>query len=115
MSHRTRTKKSLEVSQGKRVTLTQEAAEKIKQALEEFSASGVRVQAKQNKKGALSFSLDLEEAASSDDLVLDEKGIKLFLDPSSTQHIQGIEIQYVKTEKGPGFAIVNTTYGCGPG
>ncbi len=115
MSDRTRTKKSLEVISGKRVTLTQEAAEKIKEALEQSSASGVRVRARKNKKGALSFSLDLEEEGRSDDLVLDEKRIKLFLDPLSAQRVQAIEIKYVETEKGSGFSIVNLSSGCRPG
>lgn len=107
MSDRERTKKSLEVIPNTTVTLTAEAAEKIKQALQQYSASGVRIQARTNERGSVSFSLDVEDEARADDLVLEDKGIKLFVDPSSTQHIQGIEIRYVKTEKGSGFSIVN--------
>ena len=55
----------------------------------------------------MSFSLDVEDEARSDDLVLVDKGVKLFVDPSSTQYVQGIEIRYVTTEKSSGFSIVN--------
>ena len=115
LSNRTRSKKSLQVPPGKRVTLTAEAAEKFRHALELSSASGVRVLVRKNKKGALSFSLDLEDDAHPDDLVLDEKGIKLFLDPFSAERLQGLEIKYVETKNRSGFAIVNTSSGCGPG
>lgn len=107
MSERKRTKKSLEVMPQNTVTLTAEAAEKIKQALKRYSVPGVRIQTRPNERGGISFSLDVEEEARPDDLVLEDKGIKLFVDPSSTQHVQGIEIRYVKTEKGSGFSIVN--------
>ena len=99
--------KPLQVIQEKTVTLTAEAAEKIEYALKRYSASGVRIQAKRNERGGVSFSLDVEDKAHSDDLVLEDKGIKLFVDPSSSQHVQGVEIRYVKTEKGSGFSIVN--------
>jgi len=103
--------KPLQVIQEKMVTLTSEAAEKIRQALKRYSAPGVRIQTRPNERGGVSFSLDVEEEARPDDLVLEDKGIKLFVDPSSTQHVQGIEIRYVKTEKGSGFSIVNPASG----
>lgn len=111
MGEHTVSRKSLEVIEAKRVTLTREAAEKMREALQHCAASGVRIRARENEKGSLTFSLDLEEEARSDDLVLEEKGIKLFLDPSSNRHVEGIEIKYVETEKRSGFAIVNPASG----
>ena len=108
MSEKKRTaKKALQVLPSEMVTMTAEAAEKIKNALQRYSASGVRIQAKRTERGGVSFSLDVEDKARSDDLVLEDKGVKLFVDPSSTQHVQGIEIRYVTTEKGSGFSLVN--------
>jgi len=102
-----KTRRPLQVMQSNMVTLTPEAAEKIRQALKRYSALGVRIQTRPNERGGISFSLDVEEEARPDDLVLEDKGIKLFVDSLSTQHVQGIEIRYVKTEKGSGFSIVN--------
>ena len=100
MSEKKRTaKKTLQVLPSEMMTITAEAAEKIKNALQRYSASGVRIQAKRNETGAVSFSLDVEDKARLDDLVLEDKGVKLFVDRSSTQHVQGIEIRYVTTEK----------------
>ena len=100
-------KKTLQVLPSERMTITTEAAEKIKKALQRYSASGVRIQAKRNERGGVSFSLDVEDEARLDDLVLEDKGIKLFVDPSSCQHVQGVEIRYVKTEKGSGFSFAS--------
>ena len=108
MSEKKRTaKKTLQVLPSEMMTITAEAAEKIKNALQRYSASGVRIRARQNERGGVSFNLDVEDKAHSDDLVLEDKGIKLFVDPSSTEYVQGIEIRYVTTEKGSGFSVVN--------
>lgn len=108
MSEKKRTaKKTLQVLPSEMMTITAEAAEKIKNALQRYSASGVRIRARQNERGGVSFNLDVEDKARSDDLVLEDKGVKLFVDPSSTEHVQGLEIRYVTTEKGSGFSIVN--------
>jgi iron-sulfur cluster assembly protein len=108
MSEKKRTaKKTLQVLPNEMMTITAEAAEKIKNALQRYSGSGVRIQAKPNERGRVSFSLDVEDEARSDDLVLEDKGVRLFVDPSTIQHVQGVEIRYVTTEKGSGFSIVN--------
>jgi iron-sulfur cluster assembly protein len=107
MREKKTTKKPLEVIPHKMVTLTAEAAEKIKNALNRYSASGVRIQAEQSDSGTMSFSFNVEDKPRSDDLVLEDNAIKLFVDPSSTQYVQGIEIRYVRTEKGSGFSIAN--------
>lgn len=104
---RKKTKKPLQVIQERMITLAPEAAEKMKNALQRYSASGVRIHAKRNEKGGVSFSLDVEDEGRSDDLVLEDKGVRLFVDLSTIQHVQGIEIRYVTTEKGSGFSIVN--------
>lgn len=105
---------ALPVIEEKILGLSSEAAEKMKGALERHSALGVRVSAKQNENGSISFSLDLEDSAYPNDLVVEEKGVKLFLDPSTAKLSQGVEIRYVETERGSGFAFVSP-YGCGPG
>lgn len=106
-----------EVIQGTMVTLTDEAAAKIKPALERFSASGLRITAKQDEQGVATYGFDLEQGSRPDDLVVEENGIKIFVDPGSAPHLQGMEIHYIETEQGPGFAIVDpsTTCGCGTG
>ena len=108
MSEKRRTAKEiLKVLPNEVITITAEAAEKLKTALQHHSASGVRIQAKRNDRGDVSFILELEDEAALDDVVLEDQGVKLFVDPSSRQYLQGIEIRYIKTEKGSGFSIVS--------
>ena len=115
MSGGTTTDELQGVIQDKIATLTAEAAGKIAPALERFSASGLRITANQDEQGALSYSFDLEQEPRPDDLVLEENGIKVFVDPASTPHLWGREIHYVETEEGPGFAIVDPSARCGCG
>ena len=106
-----------EVIQGTMVTLTDEAAAKIKPALERFSASGLRITAKQDEQGVPTYGFDLEQGSRPDDLVVEEKGIRIFVDPGSAPHLRGMEIHYIETEQGPGFAVIDpsATCGCGTG
>lgn len=111
MSSPRRTKKSLEVIPKKLVTLTAEAVEKMREALKQFSGTGIRIKGRKNKRGDVSFSLDVEDEAHADDLVFEDSGITFLVDPSTTQHIQGSEIRYVTTQKGTGFSIVTRSSG----
>lgn len=104
---KTNSKNPLSIVGKNAVTLTTEAAENLKRALERYSASGVRVLGRQNKNGTPSYSLNLEENSRKDDLVLEDKGVKLFLDLTSAKLVRGFEIRYVKTERASGFAFVN--------
>ena len=102
-------KKSLTVIPNARVT--EEAAAKMREALKQSPSAGIRIRANQNERGTVSFTLNLEDEVRSDDLVLEEKGIKFFVDALTTRHMQGMEIRYVTTEKGSGFAIWNRASG----
>jgi len=52
-----------------------------------------------------------------DDLVLDQDGFKVFIDPFSAQYINGVMIDYVTSMQGSGFTFKNpnATGGCGCG
>jgi iron-sulfur cluster assembly accessory protein len=110
-SRRGKFNKSLNVIPNTTVTVTDEAAAKIREALNESPSAGIRIHANQNERGTVSFTLNLEDEIRSDDLVLDQKGIKFFIDGSTARHMQGMEIRYVTTERGSGFAIWNLASG----
>lgn len=63
------------------------------------------------------YEMSIDEAPASDDVVLDYDGVRLFVDPFSTQHLNGIRIDYVSTMQSSGFAFENpnATGGCGCG
>ena len=59
----------------------------------------------------------IEEKAADDDLVIDQEGIRVFVDPFSAQYLNGVTIDYVSSMQGSGFTFKNpnSTGGCGCG
>lgn len=101
------------------VTLTDNAAEKILEMLEERSGSdenALRVFVKPGGCSGFSYGMALDSAKETDQ-VLDIKGVRVVVDPESTRLVDGAEIDYVDDLTGQGFKIFNpnatTTCGCG--
>ena len=69
----------------------------------------------QNCEGWLQYGLAFENTTQEDDVVVEEKGIRLFVDPFSAQYLQGASIDYQEGPTGSGFRIDNPnapTGGC---
>jgi len=69
--------------------------------------------------GCSGFSYDMEfdDAKQPNDLVLEEDGLKIFVDPMSFQYLDGTNIDYLETFQFTGFHFENpnatSTCGCG--
>ena len=63
------------------------------------------------------YSLNIEEESRQGDFILDEKGVRLFVDMFSAQYLNGVEIDYVTGVMGSGFTFKNpnATGSCGCG
>ena len=96
------------------VTLTTSAARKVKEYMTKEGKlyQGLRVGAERDACNCLSYSLELEEAPKADDIIFEEKALKVFVDPPSAPMVRGATIDYVKTSKGEGFRISGGE--CGP-
>jgi iron-sulfur cluster assembly protein len=103
------------------ITLSELAAEKIKDLLEEQGQpdSSLRVMVMPGANGGVQYMLALEEAAKSEDLIIEESGVKILVDEESVPFLQGTEIDYVEGLMRSGFTIVNpnfaSTGGCACG
>jgi iron-sulfur cluster insertion protein len=102
------------------VTLTETAAKKIEEIrLEEGKPEwGLRVRLVGGGCSGMSYELGWEDQESSGDEVVEQRGIKLYIDQHSAGYLQGSEIDYVANEMlGSGFAIKNpnvqSSCGCG--
>ena len=60
---------------------------------------------------------NIEEKSEPDDEIVDVEGIKIFIDPFSSQYLDGVEIDYASSMMGQGFVFNNpsATGGCGCG
>src|SRR2546423_15057955 len=80
-------------------------------------AAGLRVRVVPGGCSGFQYSLNIEEAARQGDHVLEQHGVRLFVDMFSAQYLNGVEIDFVNSVMGSGFTFTNpnATGGCGCG
>ena len=101
--------------------LTETAAAEIKKFMagEEGlpETSGLRVRVVPGGCSGFQYSLNIEEESRQGDHILDQNGVRLFIDMFSAQYLNGVKIDYVSGVMGSGFTFTNpnATGGCGCG
>ena len=101
--------------------VTESAAAEIKKfmASEEGlpATSGLRVRVVPGGCSGFQYSLNIEEESRQGDYVLEQNGVRLFVDMFSAQYLNGVKIDYVSGVMGSGFTFKNpnATGGCGCG
>jgi len=97
------------MQQQKLITITDKAVKKVKEFLanEETKAAGLRVYVAGGGCSGLTYGMALEEAPSEEDIVIEESGMKVFLDPASAKYMKGSSIDYIETLEASGFKINN--------
>ncbi len=79
--------------------------------------SGLRVRVVPGGCSGFQYSLNIEEDSRQGDFILDQGGVKLFVDMFSAQYLNGVRIDYVTGVMGSGFTFTNpnATGSCGCG
>ena len=79
--------------------------------------SGLRVRVVPGGCSGFQYSLNIEEQSREGDFILDQKGVRMFVDMFSAQYLNGVEIDYVSGVMGSGltFKNPNATGSCGCG
>ena len=91
------------------VTITDKAAEKAKALLEarELTEGALRVFVAGGGCSGYQYGMALARSAEDDDIVLEQMGVRILVDPESAQHLSGAEIDYVDDIMKSGFSIYN--------
>ena len=103
------------------VTVTPTAAVEVKRFMEQEGVSeaqgGLRVSVQPGGCSGFKYGLLIEEAKADDDVVVQQEGFSVFVDPFSAQYLDGVTIDYVSSMQGSGFTFSNpnATGGCGCG
>ena len=102
------------------VTMTEMAARKVSElrAEEGQPESGLRIQVKGGGCSGMQYELMFETQQAEGDNVVEQHGIKVYIDKHSAPYLTGSEIDYVENNMmGAGFAIKNpnvkSSCGCG--
>ena len=103
------------------ISLSETAAEEVAKFLDEEGledeVAGLRVAVVPGGCSGFEYSLTLEQEAEEDDVLLESRGVRLFVDPFSAQYLAGTHIGYTESFQGSGFTFENpnATGGCGCG
>ncbi len=95
------------------------AAKKIVelQKKEKMDGFGLRVSVSPGGCSGFVYQMNFEKSSAKDDFVLEDKGVKIFIDKDSLEMLRGAEIDYVDSLNESGFKINNPnakqSCGCG--
>jgi iron-sulfur cluster assembly protein len=102
------------------ITLTEQAAEKVKEMLQSTEAPDktfLRIGVQLGGCSGLSYSMGFDEEIKEEDVVLHQHGVKVVVDKESEPHLKGTVIDYQESMMGGGFSIDNpnaiASCGCG--
>ena len=100
------------------ITITSNAAERIRDCLEKRGkGEGVRLGVKTSGCSGLAYTVEFADTVDPDDLVFEEHGVKVFVDPKSHVYLDGTELDYAKEGLQEGFKFQNPNVkescGCG--
>src|SRR5689334_17378429 len=101
------------------LTLTPSAVEKVKyfaKTMPDSEGKPLRVFIQGGGCSGFQYGFTFDEKKP-DDLVLEQDGVTVVVDPQSVQYLRGSKVNYVEDFRGAGFSVENpnSTGGCGCG
>ena len=101
------------------ISLSDKAANRIKEIMSnaEKNAVGVRVGIKSGGCAGMSYVMEYAKEINPNDEIIEDKGVKLFVDPGAIMYLLGTEMDYKKEELSSSFIFKNPneTERCGCG
>ena len=101
------------------LALTDEAVQQVKSLLarDKLEGHGLRVAVSDGGCSGFSYKLSFEKEQRPDDIILEQNGLKVYVDRSSTPYLKGTVIDFLAGIYGGGFKFTNPnatgTCGCG--
>lgn len=101
------------------VTLTDAAADRVKALVARSSepVQGLRIGVKSTGCSGMSYSVEYADEPKRFEEVVEQKGVKLFIDPTAVMFILGSEVDYKEDRFASGFTFTNPNEkgrcGCG--
>ena len=101
------------------ITLSDNAAQRIKEIMANAKDSliGVRIGVKSGGCAGMSYVMEYAKSSNSNDEVIEDKGVKVLIDPGAVMYLLGTEMDYKKEELSSTFVFKNPneTERCGCG
>ena len=107
------------IAMPKIMTLTDIAAERVRNIMSssEDNITGIRIGVKNGGCAGMEYTMEYAASASPGDDVIEDKGVKLFVDPKAILFLLGTEMDYTTEKLSSGFRFnnPNQTSACGCG
>ena len=101
------------------ITLSDRAAERVKEIISQAKEPiiGVRVGVASGGCAGMSYVMEYAKKTNPNDEIIEDKGVKLFVDPGAIMYLLGTEMDYKKEELSSSFIFKNPneTERCGCG
>ena len=101
------------------IKLTPGAAKKVSEFMKAHGKTGcgLRIGVAKGGCAGYSYTMDFDKKAGKNDKIIEDRGIKLFIDTESMELLKGTTIDYVESLQASGFRISNpnarASCGCG--
>lgn len=100
------------------ITLTEQAAGHIQKFLHSRGkGEGIRLGVKTSGCSGMAYTMEFVDEVLPEDLVFEDHGVKIFVDPKSHVYLDGTELDYTKEGLQEGFKFANPNVkaecGCG--
>jgi len=100
------------------ITLSEKAANRIKEILsKDQKSSGVRIGVKSGGCAGMSYIMEYAKEKNPNDELIEDKGVKVFVDPGAIMYLLGTEMDYKEEQFSSSFVFKNPneTERCGCG
>lgn len=100
------------------ISLTEKAAQHISNFLtKRGKGEGIRLGVKNSGCSGMSYALEFVDQIHPEDMIFEQHGVKIFVDPKSHVYLDGTELDFVKEGLQEGFKFTNPNAkdecGCG--
>ena len=91
------------------ITLSDKAAQRIKEIMANTKepSIGVRIGVKSGGCAGMSYVMEYAKSSNSNDEVIEDKGVKVLIDPNAVMYLLGTEMDYKKEELSSTFVFKN--------
>ena len=101
------------------ISLTENAASRIKEIMSSAKndSIGVRIGVKSGGCAGMSYVMEYSKEVNPNDEIIEQKGVKVFIDPGAIMYLLGTEMDYKKEQFSSSFVFKNPneTERCGCG
>jgi len=100
------------------ITLTEAAADRVRSFMEQRGTGvGLRLAVKTTGCSGMAYVMEYADAIEDDDVVFEDQGVKVLINPKSLVYLDGTELDYAKEGLNEGFKFNNPNVkdmcGCG--